>query len=248
MKIVSICGITKSGKTTAIEGIIRELLTRGYRVGSVKEIHNEAFAIDPEPQSNTRRHRLAGAELVCARGLYETDLLFPEKLPMAKILSFYEGVYDWVVLEGVTDIPVPTIVTAHSKADLREKWSNMAFCVSGRIVSQIKEYRGAPAIDALENVQSLVDLMERKVYDRLPDFPPDCCSACGLSCAELGPAILRGEKSRADCAANRGVALTVGGKQIDMVPFVQKILKNAVLGVAGELEGYETGCEIEIRF
>ena len=32
-----------------------------------------------------------------------------------------------------------------------------------------------------------------------------------------------------------------------MVPFVQKILRNAVLGVVGELEGYREGAEVEIR-
>jgi len=163
MKILSVCGITKSGKTTTIENIIRELKSRGYRVGSVKEIHNEKFAIDPEPTSNTRRHRMAGAELVCARGLYETDFLFPEMLPMKKILSFYEN-YDWVVLEGVSDIPVPTIVTAHEEKDLIEKFSDMTFCVSGKISANIGEYRGVPAINSLENITGLVDLIENSIF------------------------------------------------------------------------------------
>ena len=248
MKVFSVCGITKSGKTTTIEHIIRELSARGYKVGSVKEIHNEQFAIDPNPNSNTHRHRAAGAGLVCARGLFETDLLFPEMLPMAKILSFYENDYDWVVLEGVSDIPVPTVVTAHSEEDLQEKFSDMTFCVSGRIASQIQAYRGIPALSALECIGGLVDLIERKVYDRLPDFPPECCTACGLTCAQLGRAILNGQKKRSDCAAGRGVALTVNGRRIHMVPFVQRVLKNAVLGVVQELDGYETGCGIEIRF
>jgi len=166
MRILSVCGITKSGKTTTIENIIRELSRRGYRVGSVKEIHNEQFAIDPDPKSNTRRHRAAGAELVCARGLYETDFLFPEKLPMSKILSFYENerIYDWVILEGVSDIPAPTIVTAHEEKDLLDKLSDMTFCISGRISANISEYRSIPAINALDNTAGLVDLIERTVF------------------------------------------------------------------------------------
>ena len=248
MKVLSVCGITQSGKTTTVENIIRELTARGYRLGSVKEIHFENFTIDPDPASNTRRHRAAGAELVCARGNNETDLLFPQKLPLQKILDFYEPDYDYVVLEGVSDTPIPTIVTAHSKEDLAQKWSAMAFCVSGRIAAQIAEYNGVPAIDATTDIKQLVDLIELKVYDRLPSFPPECCIACGMACAEFAVAALHGQKRRSDCVADKGVELVINGRRIDMVPFVQSILKNAVLGVVSELEGYTPGCEIEIKF
>jgi len=164
MKVFSVCGITQSGKTTTVEKIINELSLRGYRVGSVKEIHFEGFAIDADPSSNTRRHRMAGAGLVAARGFRETDLLFPGKLSIEKILSFYEGEYDWVAMEGVSDAFTPTIVTAHGEDDLIEKWSDMTFCISGRIAAQIKEYRGAPAIDATTNAAELVDFLEVNVH------------------------------------------------------------------------------------
>jgi len=165
MKVFSVCGITQSGKTTTVENIIRELRTRGYRVGSVKEIHFEGFAIDPDPASNTRRHRMALAELVTARGFNETDLLFPGKLSIEKILSFYQGEYDWVAMEGVSDAPVPVIVTAHNEEDLNEKWSAMTICVSGRIAADIKEYRSVPAIDATTNITTLVDFLEANVRE-----------------------------------------------------------------------------------
>jgi len=248
LKAFSVCGISGSGKTTTIENIIKELKSRHYRVGSVKEIHFEGFTIDPNPTSNTRRHRGAGAGLVCARGENETDLLYPEKLPMSAIFSFYEKDYDWLVLEGVDDIPIPTIVTAHSIEDLEKKWSNMSFCTSGRISESIKEYNGKPAINSITNIAKLVDLIELKVYDVLPQFPPQCCGACGMSCETLGEAILQGKKRRVDCVADRGIELVCGGRKIKMVPFVQALLKNAVLGVASELDGYEKGQSIEIRF
>ena len=165
MKVFSVCGIKQSGKTTTIECIIRELTARGYSVGSVKEIHSESFAIDPDPDSNTRRHRSAGAGLVTARGLYETDMLFPGKLSIEKILSFYEGEYDWVAMEGVSGTPIPTIITAHGEDDLEEKLSDKTLCVSGRITARIKEYRGLPAIDATTSVSQLVDFLEANVRE-----------------------------------------------------------------------------------
>jgi len=43
------------------------------------------------------------------------------------------------------------------------------------------------------------------------------------------------------------VELYVDGAAVPMVPFVQKILKNAVLGVARELRGFRAGKRIEVR-
>ncbi|MCL2201913.1 MAG: molybdopterin-guanine dinucleotide biosynthesis protein MobB [Oscillospiraceae bacterium] len=248
MKVLSICGITKSGKTTTIENIIRELTARGYKVGSVKEIHNESFAIDPNPRSNTNRHRSVGARLVTARGNSETDILFQEKLPAHKILEFYEKDYDWVVMEGVSDICIPTIVTAHAEEDLSMKFTGMTFCVSGRISAEIEQYKGVPAIDATTEIKKLVDLIELRVYERLPSFPPQCCTACGMTCEEFAGAVLRGERRRVECVADKGIELLINGRRIDMVPFVQTILKNTVLGVVGALDGYIPEGEIEIRF
>ncbi|HCS10941.1 MAG TPA: molybdopterin-guanine dinucleotide biosynthesis protein, partial [Clostridiales bacterium] len=54
MKVFSVIGITKSGKTTTIENIIKELRKRNYTVGSVKEIHFEEFKMDVE---GTNTHR-----------------------------------------------------------------------------------------------------------------------------------------------------------------------------------------------
>lgn len=111
MKVVSVIGITDSGKTTTIENIIKELRLRNYTVGTVKEIHFHNFKMDVEG-TNTDRHKKAGSQLVTARGENETDILFQEKLSIAKILSFYN--HDYVILEGVREISIPKILTAHN--------------------------------------------------------------------------------------------------------------------------------------
>ena len=247
MRIFTVRGITKSGKTTTIEEIIKELCSRGYRVGSVKEIHYEQFAIDTEG-SNTHRHRMAGSQLVTARGIYETDVLFQEKLPMEKIIPLYEDDYDYLVLEGVSDMDVPTILTAHNTQELDQRWSPWVFAVSGRITGETHHYKDVPVIDATKEIARLVDLIEEKTYHHLPNFPPKCCTACGYSCKGLGLAIMEGKASRQDCVlAKSEVTLTIDGKSIDMVPFVQKILKNALLSVVSELDGYQENAKIEVR-
>lgn len=245
MKIFSVFGITRSGKTTTIENIISELRRRGYSVGSVKEIHYQEFAIDKEG-TNTDRHKKAGSQLVTARGLSETDVLFQEMLPVERILDFYN--YDYVVLEGVTDCNAPKIICAHATDEIDERLDDTVFAISGMISNSIKEYKGLPVINAVENVRDIVDLIEKKVYDKLPDFDLKCCSACGYGCRGLGIKILKGEASIDECVINKsGIKLYIDGKPINMVPFVQKILCNTVKGVVSELQGYTPGAPIEIK-
>lgn len=163
MRVISVIGITGSGKTTTIEKIIKELKTRNYTVGTVKEIHFEDFHIDAEG-SNTDRHKKAGSELVTARGHYETDILFQQKLSIEKILTFYD--HDFVILEGVMDSFVPKIITAYDAEGIEEKMDKTIFAVSGRIAGEISEYKGFPAINSLSHIQELVDLIEEKTKNQ----------------------------------------------------------------------------------
>lgn len=245
MRVFSVFGITKSGKTTTIENIIKALCKRNYRVGSVKEIHFEAFEIDVAG-TNTDRHKKAGSQLVTARGEYETDILYQSKLSMDEILKAYD--HDFVVLEGVRDINAPKIITAHNVAEIEERLDDSVFAISGMISNEIQEYKGIPVINATTDIEELVDLIEEKVFERLPEFPEECCSACGSSCVELCHAIIKGEASREACIIHSSrTCLSINGQNIHMVPFVEKILYNAVLGVVGELEGYKKGSKIEIK-
>ncbi len=245
MKVFSVIGYTKSGKTTTIEHVIKELKKRGYSVGSVKDIHYEKFAIDTEG-TNTHRHKVAGSELVTARGLFETDILFQEKLDIYKIASFYD--YDYLVLEGVREANVPVILTADNLNDLDERYDQRAFMVSGKIADTIDTYKDLPAISAIEDVEAVVDRIEEIVFPMLPDYDPKCCMECGYSCRDLCGKIIKGEKSYDDCIINKSeITLKVGNKEISMVPFVQKILKNSVLGVVSELEGFSGNAKIEVK-
>ncbi len=160
MKVFSVIGITDSGKTTTIEHIIKELKKRNYSVGTVKHIHFHGFKMDVEG-TNTDRHRKAGSSLVTARGEYETDVLFQEKLSIEEILKFYD--HDYVILEGVRDTDTPKIVTAHDVKGIDERLDETTIAISGRVADTINEYKGLPAISALQDIEGLVDLIEEKV-------------------------------------------------------------------------------------
>ncbi len=158
MKFFSVYGYSKSGKTTTIENLIKELIRRGYTVGSVKDIHFEGFAIDTEG-TNTDRHKKAGAELVTARGLYETDILFQRRLNIPEILNFYDQ--DYVIFEGTSDYSMPRILCSTSIEDIELRINKDVFAISGIISAEIKGYKNLPAINSLTNIEKLTDLVEK---------------------------------------------------------------------------------------
>ena len=57
---VAIVGRHNSGKTTLVEKLIAELVSRGLDVGSVKHHSHKGFDID-YPGKDSYRHRAAGA-------------------------------------------------------------------------------------------------------------------------------------------------------------------------------------------
>ncbi len=247
MKAIAVNGISKTGKTTVCEALISGLRKRGYSVGSVKEIHFEEFRIDPIPTANTNRHKDAGAQLVTARGLFETDILFQSMLPIDQILSYYS--HDFVVLEGVSDCNCCRIVTGHDETEVNAQLDGRVIAVSGVIAnSGVKEIAGHRVYHVLNEPDALVDLVLARGYEPLPDVDPKCCSLCGSSCRTLAEKIAQQKANRNDCVlSSQDVELTVNGREIKLVPFVQRILKNAVTGVAGELEGFMENSEIVVK-
>ena len=75
MKIISVIGHSKSGKTTLVEKLIKRFREDGYSVGSIKSIHKEGYAIDKKG-SNSYKHRKAGASPVCTVTENETVFFF----------------------------------------------------------------------------------------------------------------------------------------------------------------------------
>jgi len=164
MKVFSIFGISKTGKTASVEAVICELRKRGYSVGSVKDIHFEGFEAD-QPGTDTYRHRCAGAQMVTARGPGETAVFYPERMPLVQVLALYDQ--DYVVLEGQNEFFGPGILSAKNTEEIDAKMRDTVFAITGRISAEISEYKNLPVINALTDVKKLVDLIEVSVPDWL---------------------------------------------------------------------------------
>lgn len=166
MKIITIVGIRKSGKTSTVTALVEAIRRRGKRVGTCKTVFCPTFSMD-KSTSNTARHRRAGSELVCARARFETTFLYPEALPLSKILEQYKGC-DYVLLEGDYYAPVPRIVCAHLAEDALLRMNSRTLAFSGRISQKDEIELPLPRFNALDNVDALLDYIDEKIPDIYP--------------------------------------------------------------------------------
>ena len=74
---LSIVGQSKSGKTTLVERLIKELKGRGLRVAAVKHTHQD-FEMD-KPGKDTWRYNEAGSDAIAISGPNRLALLKPQK-------------------------------------------------------------------------------------------------------------------------------------------------------------------------
>ena len=118
---VSVVGRHNSGKTTLIEKLIAELVSRGLDVGSVKHHSHVGFDIDI-PGKDSYRHRAAGASetVIAAPGQMACIKTVEGELECADIVRGMPG-HDVVVVEGYRKSGLPTIeiMRAGSEADSR---------------------------------------------------------------------------------------------------------------------------------
>ena len=166
MKIITIVGIRKSGKTSTVTALVEAIRRRGKRVGTCKTVFCPTFSMD-KSTSNTAKHRRAGSELVCARARFETTFLYPEALPLSKILEQYKGC-DYVLLEGDYYAPVPRIVCAHLDQDALLRMNSRTLAFSGLISQKNDIELPLPRFNALDNADALLDYIDKKIPDIYP--------------------------------------------------------------------------------
>ncbi|MCQ4635578.1 molybdopterin-guanine dinucleotide biosynthesis protein B [Anaerovorax odorimutans] len=158
MRVIMVKGFSKTGKTTTVTQIIKELRRRGYSVGTVKDIHYQGFTMD-HPDTDTYKHAKAGAERVTALGEKETDILFSRRMEIDAVLKYYKE--DFVILEGDSGADCPAILTGATEEDLEKRMTDNVIAVSGIISGKLNRYGKLPVINCLEEVEKMADLIEK---------------------------------------------------------------------------------------
>lgn len=166
MRIITIVGIRKSGKTSTVTALIEAIRRRGRSVGTCKTVFCPTFSID-KPGSNTARHLRAGAQLVASRGKHETALIRPQAQPLSELLAAFSGL-DYVLLEGDYLAPVPRLVAAHGADDALPRMNALTLACVGRISEKPEIPLPLPRFNALADADALLDFIDAHVEDTQP--------------------------------------------------------------------------------
>ncbi len=161
--IISIVGISDSGKTTLIEKLLPEFKRRGYRVGTVKH-HSHEFDIDKEGKDSWR-HTMAGSDTVV--------IASPQKLAMVKKMTtdmslenMREALFsdvDLIIAEGYkrsTHPKLEVLRTGVHEKPLCNKKNNLL-----AIISDIHVDIDVPCF-GLEDIIPLIDFLEETILEK----------------------------------------------------------------------------------
>lgn len=107
--VLSVIGRSNSGKTTLIEGLVRSLVSRGYRIGTIKHHFHGDFEVDREGKDSWR-HAEAGAVAVALSSPVRLAVIRrvegeAEVEEIARML----GEVDLVITEGFKKGPWPKV-------------------------------------------------------------------------------------------------------------------------------------------
>lgn len=109
MKVISVVGFHKSGKTTLVAALVESLKMHG-RVGTIK--HMPGHDVD---HGDTSRHLLAGADVVIGLGRFRITVTRDWTLQSA-LEDLRRCGMDYVVIEGFKSSALPKIACGNIQA------------------------------------------------------------------------------------------------------------------------------------
>ncbi len=234
-RVLGVGGYRGSGKTEVLAGMVRELVRRGYRVGTVKHLSRHS-TIDREG-TDTWRHAEAGSAVVVALSEEEVAVRERGRKSLGEVLLSLRGL-DFVLLEGFKREEVVKVMVARSEREARELDDEFTAAFVGKGVE-------GKALFSPRDFAGLADLVERRATTPVGGLD---CGGCGFgSCREFLLAAASGRRGKRRCAALEGeVELWVGGRRVPLNPFVSRLISGTLRGMLSSLKGGR-GKEVELR-
>jgi molybdopterin-guanine dinucleotide biosynthesis adapter protein len=218
MKIVAVVGTKNTGKTTLVTRIIRELVDRGFKVGTIKHSHHRFDMSDRD----TGKHKMAGAEIVAGIG-EETFFTMTGGMDLEKVLNmmnFIENL-DYVILEGFKTSEYAKISTNDFKDE---------YTIANVNPMEIND----------PEFKSLVDRLEGRSYGIIQNLN---CKKCGFEdCEDFVNAKIKGNNVSNICKTESDeVLMKIDDHMIPLNPFVRSFVKETILGMVKSLKTEEFG-------
>ena len=151
--IVSIVGMSNSGKTTLAGKLISEITRRGYRVATIKHAQEIHF----EPGKDSEHHIRAGSEITAVVTPQEAVLIKPvaKGIKPEEIARLLGADYDIILVEGFKQSDQPKIEIRYSGKEPLKNMKNLIAVVSdGSVEAGIRRFSTDDAV-------GIVDLLEK---------------------------------------------------------------------------------------
>jgi len=217
MLIVAVVGSKKSGKTTAVETLVRGLTKRGYKVATVKHIPETDFTIDTEGK-DTWRHAKAGAHTVMSVAPNELTVIRKvdtTKYSLEQIVTKCEDDVEIMILEGFKKLieqnpTVPKIMAVKTTDEVLEASEHYKPILTfvGPIPTEAAKLE-IPYVDVLKEPEKLVDLVDEKIA-----------------------ALVERKRKHEE-----KIRIQIDERVLPLNPFVQKIMRNTIVGMISTLKG-----------
>ena len=153
--IVSIVGKSKSGKTTLMEELIRELKSRGYRVGTIK--HTPQGMTFDEPDKDSWRHIQAGSEATVISSSDRVVLIKPvaQALTLEEVAHLVGEDCDIILAEGFKQDNAPKIEVHRREVGppLSTVKKLIAMATDEPLETKVRQF-------SLQDIKGLADLLE----------------------------------------------------------------------------------------
>ena len=173
MQVIAVVGSKKSGKTTTIENLIRELTKKGYKVAAIKHVSEPDFTIDTAGK-DTWKFAKAGAKTtisIAANEIATIEKVPIESLSLETLLKKCTG-NDVVFIEGLKKLVtakknVPKIVVVKSMKEALNALETFepVLAFSGPYSTEALVFK-TPYADALTNPQKLADIVEKTILKK----------------------------------------------------------------------------------
>lgn len=152
-------GPSGGGKTTLLEGVVRRLKERGWRVAVIKHTHHRVLL--DRPGKDSWRLGEAGADIVAVSSPDRLAIFehVGRELGLKQLLPSLQGRVDVVLCEGFKDAGIPgVLVLGDRRLEEASRYKNEVMAVVSAAPTTLSEVRHYSS-DDIEGIAGLVEEM-----------------------------------------------------------------------------------------
>ncbi len=236
IKAVAVVGYKKSGKTTLIREILKNLKKRDFK-GKITVLKHSSSPLYLEDGKDTSYFYDDSDEIIGVFG-DSTIVIKKVKESINDIIKSLSS--DIFIVEGFKSLKIlPRIIAIKDKSDIDELKNGL----------EIGYFSLNKDVDSwhLSDIDEVVDTILSRGF-LLPNI--NCGKCHERTCYDFGKMLISGKRKIYDCSyikSDEPLELTVNGEEIILNKFTALALKNTISGFISTLKGVPKG-EVEIKF